>query len=391
MTRAIVLAATVAVLIGAVSAKVFFHEEFTANNWVKSENKADYGDFELSSGSEFFGDKAINQGLKTSQDAKFYASSVAMSEAVENKDKDLVVSLSVKHEQGLDCGGGYIKVMPEMEQTKFNGDSEYYLMFGPDQCGPTKKVHVIFGYKGENLLWKKTPTYPVDKLTHVYTLEVKADNTYTLFIDQEKKESGSLEEDWEFLKPKEIDDASEKKPEDWVDAATMADPEDTKPENYDDEAENIVDPEAKQPADWDTEEDGEWEAPKVPNPKYKGEWTAKQIPNPAYKGVWAAQKIANPEYVEDKDLYLIQKPLKVIGIDVWQVKSGSIFDNIVVGDNLEEVNAIVDKTWKATKDAEKAALEAIEAKAAEEAKKNAPPAPEEDAAPAADAEAEEDL
>lgn len=37
-----------------------------------------------------------------------------------------------------------------------NGDSAYNLMFGPDICGPgTKKVHVIFNYKGKNLLVKK--------------------------------------------------------------------------------------------------------------------------------------------------------------------------------------------------------------------------------------------
>ena len=60
-----------------------------------------------------------------------------------------------------------------------------------------------------------------------------------------------------------------------------------------------------------------------------------------------------------------------VGIDVWQVKSGSIFDNIILGDNLDEVNALVDKTWKATKDAEKAAEEAKKKeaeKAAEEKK-----------------------
>jgi len=49
------------------------------------------------------------------------------------------------------------------------------------------------------------------------------------------------------------------------------------------------------------------------------------------------------------------------------VKSGTVFDNIIIGDNLEEVNAIVEKTWKATKDAEKAALDAKEKKPEEAA------------------------
>jgi len=95
----------------------------------------------------------------------------------------------------------------------------------------------------------------------------------------------------------------------------------------------------------------------VPNPKAKGPWRAKKIPNPAYKGVWKAAQIANPAYAPDDKLYLLRKPMANVGIDVWQVKSGSIFDNIIIGDNLDEVNAIIDKTWKATKDAEKAAYD----------------------------------
>lgn len=353
----------------AVQAKIFFNEPFDSDSkWITSEKKSDFGKMVLTAG-DFSGDATINQGYKTSQDAKFYAQVAPLGEGITNEGKTLVVSLSVKHEQGLDCGGGYIKLAPEMDPKDFNGESEYFLMFGPDRCGYTKKVHVIFNYKGENLLWKKEPAFPDDKLTHVYTLVVKPDNTYEMYIDQELKESGKLEDDWKFLAPKEIDDPSDKKPSDWVDDAQMDDPTDTKPADWDAEPEQIVDPEAKKPEDWDEEEDGKWEAPKVPNPKHKGEWRAKRIPNPAYKGVWSPKQIANPKFEADASLYQIRKPLKFVAIDIWQVKSGSIFDNIVIGDDLAEVNAIVDKTWKATKDAEKAALEAKD-------KKDAPPAEE---------------
>jgi calreticulin len=111
----------------------------------------------------------------------------------------------------------------------------------------------------------------------------------------------------------------------------------------------------------------------VPNPKSKGPWRAKKIPNPAYKGEWAPRKIANPDYKPDDKLYLLREPIANVGIDVWQVKSGSIFDNIIIGDSLDDVNAIVDKTWKATKDAEKAADEAAKKeaeKASAESKKD---------------------
>jgi len=265
----------------------------------------------------------------------------------------------VKHEQGIDCGGGYIKIMPKMEPTEFHGDTEYHMMFGPDICGYTKKVHLIFNYKGENLLWKKEPRAPDDKLNHVYTVAVHPDNTYEFYLDGEKKESGKLDEDWSFLKPKEIDDPSDKKPADWVDDSQMDDPDDKKPGDWDDEPATTNDPDAKKPEDWDEGEDGEWEAPTIPNPKHKGDWHPKRIANTAYKGVWKAKQIANPEYEADEKLHKIRKPLTHVGIDIWQVKSGTIFDNIIIGDNLEEVNAIVDKTWKATKDAEKAAQEEL--------------------------------
>jgi hypothetical protein len=40
-----------------------------------------------------------------------------------------------------------------LDQKDFSGDSPYGIMFGPDVCGTsTKRVHVIFTYKGKNLL-----------------------------------------------------------------------------------------------------------------------------------------------------------------------------------------------------------------------------------------------
>lgn len=49
-------------------------------------------------------------------------------------------------------------------------------------------------------------------------------------IDNEKVESGSLEDDWDFLPPKKIKDPEAKKPEDWDDRAKIDDADDTKPE-----------------------------------------------------------------------------------------------------------------------------------------------------------------
>jgi len=358
----------VVLLTTAASAEVFFKEEFGAgwdSRWTNSAHKSDFGKWEVSAG-KFFGDAEASKGLRTSQDAKFYAISASAEKEFSNEGKTLVVQFEVKHEQNIDCGGGYLKVMPKTDAAKFHGESPYYIMFGPDICGYTKKVHLIFGYKGKNLLWKKEPRCESDELTHLYTLILNSDNTYEMHIDGEKKESGSLEEDWEFLKPKEIDDPTDSKPSDWADEPEIDDPEDSKPADWDDEPEMVPDADAKKPEDWDEEEDGEWEAPMVSNPKYKGEWKAKRIPNPKYKGPWKAKQIANPEYEADDKLYLF-KDMQSVGFDLWQVKSGTIFDNIIITDSVAEAKDFAKATFEANKDKEKKAKEAIDEAAKKEA------------------------
>lgn len=69
-------------------------------------------------------------GLQTSQDARFYAAS-ARFDPFSNEGKSLVIQFTVKHEQKIDCGGGYVKVFPaDLEQTEMHGESSYYIMFG---------------------------------------------------------------------------------------------------------------------------------------------------------------------------------------------------------------------------------------------------------------------
>merc|ERR1712188_211564 len=173
---------------------------------------------------------------------------------------------------------------------------------------------------------------------------LKPDNTVRIEIDEEKIYEGSIKEDWEVLKAKTIPDPADKKPSDWVEDSMMDDPADKKPDDWVTEK-RIVDPEAKKPDDWDDEEDGEWEAPMKDNPEYKGDWSVKRISNPAYKGFWEAKKIDNPEYEDDNSVYKYAD-FGFIGFDLWQVKGGAIFDNVIVCDDKAEADAFAAK-WKA--------------------------------------------
>lgn len=41
-----------------------------------------------------------------------------------------MVQFSVKHEQGIDCGSGYVKLFPAtLNQEDMHSESEYYIMF----------------------------------------------------------------------------------------------------------------------------------------------------------------------------------------------------------------------------------------------------------------------
>jgi len=359
---AVLLLATLALA----SATTFYKEEFDSDwtsRWVQSEHKkADgtAGEFKYTAGS-YFGNEEADKGIQTSQDARFYAYTSKFTPSFSSVGKDLVLQFSAKHTQKIDCGGAYIKVLPaDVDQAKFNGDSQYYIMFGPDVCGTsTKKVHVIFNYNGKNLLIKKEISAPVDQLTHVFTLIVKADNTYEVLIDGERKEGGRLEDDFDFLAPKMIKDPAQSKPASWVDEPLMDDPSDVKPADYDSVPKEIADPEAEKPSDWDDEADGEWEAPQIANPEYKGAWKAKRIANPEYKGKWTHPEIANPEYKADATIAQFTN-IGAVGFELWQVKAGTIFDNIILTDSESEATTFREKTYVANKDAEKTAFDAEE-------------------------------
>merc|ERR1711918_218442 len=99
-----------------------------------------------------------------------------------------------------------------------------------------------------------------------------------------------------------------------------------------------------------------------------GEREAPMKDNAAYKGVWEAKKIANPEYEDDNSVYKYDD-FGFIGFDLWQVKGGTIFDNIIITDDKSEADSFA-KKWKDLSEVEKAKKkEEDDAKKADEAKK----------------------
>lgn len=67
----------------------------------------------------------LHKGLKTLEDARFYTASTTFDE-FSNKGKTLVLQYSLKQDQNIDCGGGYVKLHPAgLDQANYDGDSVY--------------------------------------------------------------------------------------------------------------------------------------------------------------------------------------------------------------------------------------------------------------------------
>ncbi|KAH9486434.1 116 kDa U5 small nuclear ribonucleoprotein component [Psilocybe cubensis] len=340
-----------------------------------------------------------DKGLVAKSKAAHHAISAPFSSPVDFKDKPLVVQYEVKYQKGGNCGGGYVKLLEDGFQTsgkEFSDTTPWVVMFGPDLTCPGTKVHFIFRHKSpktgvtEEKHLRIAPHPTIEKLTNLYTLIINPDNTYEVLINGESEKKGSLLEDFEppVNPPKEIDDAEDFKPADWVDEATIADPDAKKPEDWDEDAPfeivdeeaikpegwlddeplTIPDPDATKPEEWDDEEDGDWIAPTVPNPKcsdapgcgewkrpfksnpaYKGKWSAPQIPNPAYKGPWAPRKIPNPDYFEDLTPVKSLSKIGGVGIELWTMTEDILFDNIYVGHSAEDAKAFAAETFEVKK------------------------------------------
>merc|ERR1739838_1158289 len=87
--------------------------------------------------------------------------------------------------------------------------------------------------------------------------------------------------------------------------------------------------------------------------------TPKEIPNPDYKGPWVHPMIANPEYSEDSQLYSYED-FGVIGLDLWQVKSGTVFSNFLITDDVETAKAACQEVLDTTVKGELAMKEEVE-------------------------------
>ncbi|XP_057835639.2 calnexin homolog isoform X2 [Cryptomeria japonica] len=381
------------------SSPVFFEsfDKSWEGRWIPSEKKDYQGKWKHEKN-----DAYDDYGLLVSQTARKYGIAVKIPE-VHFKDDPVVLQYDLKAQNGLVCGGAYLKyLIPQnagWDPKHFDNQSPFSIMFGPDKCGATNKVCFIFRHKNpktdkyvEHHL-KYSPLPITDKITHVYTAVIYPNSTLKILIDGEEKKTANLlsgDFDPPVLPPMTIPDPDDKKPEDWDERAKIPDPKLKKPDNWDedapmeiedldakkpegwleDEPKEIDDPDSQKPADWDDDKDGNWKIPKITNPKceeapgcgkwerplkrnpnYKGKWYPPMIDNPNYKGFWKPQNIPNPAYFGLKCPNM--EAITAIGIEIWTMQDGLLFDNILIANNVSIAQEYRDKYWKPKFEADK--------------------------------------
>ncbi|VDL92184.1 unnamed protein product [Schistocephalus solidus] len=361
-------------------------------------------DIEIPSSSAIDGDHYLILKSKN----KHHAIATDLGKEFQFTGNEFVLQYEVNFLEGISCGGGYVKLLsasPNLDLTQFHDKTPYTIMFGPDKCGMDMKIHFIFRHRNPKTgvieekhakqSSKSLDTYFSDKKTHLYTLVVRSDNSFEIYVDQTLVNSGNLLKDVNppVNPPNEIDDPNDKKPADWDDRAKIPDPTAKKPDDWDETApEFIIDEDAvmpegwleneptlipdessKKPDDWDDATDGEWEAPKienpackdapgcgkwskplVKNPKYKGKWSPPLISNPAYKGEWHPKRIPNPDFYEDKEPYKMT-PIRALGLELWSLSDQIAFDNFYIGTSKKGADDFAAQTWALKHSAELAA------------------------------------
>lgn len=271
-------------------ARVYFKEEFSDDaweqRWITSQHASkEWGKFVLTPG-RYYGDPEISKGIKTAEDEKFYGLTTKF-EPFSNKGKVLVIQFSVKYEESMKCAGAYLKLFDcSFNPKNFHSYVPYLMMFGPDIC-LHKKVHVIFSYKNRHVSTKERIRCREDRFTHLYTLIIKPNNTYIVKIDNKIERSGKLEEDFDFLPPRKNLDTKK------------------------------------------TEQES-----KVIGREFTSNPDSKTLVH------------KNHGYVSDLDFYKYDE-ICGVGFDLFQLESGTIFDNILITDDEFEAEKHGNDTWGA--------------------------------------------
>ncbi|OQR97520.1 calnexin [Achlya hypogyna] len=361
--------------------KAFWAETFQnttlfdeSSAWVKSAHKK-YREqvVSIQDGPRLLGTFSKDKGLLMETKAQHYGFGTKLPEPFALNGTpgktSLIVQYEVKYRDGVNCAGSYLKLLrdsPELDVANLDDKTPFSIMFGPDRCDKTNKVHFIFNHKNpltgeyeEKHLEISPPAKTEDKLSHVYTLAVHDDNTFEVYADQIAIKKGGLHTHFKpaVNPPMEIDDPEDVRPNTYEETEFIPDPAAVKPDDWDEtQPKTIPNPKITKPEDWDDAVKGPWKQPLMSNPAYKGKWTPPMIENPDFVGEWEPRKIANPNYFNDEHPARMD-PIGAVALEVWSMATNVQIDNIWLGHDLQDAFDFARQTWAPKQKAEELALE----------------------------------
>ncbi|XP_048035609.1 calnexin [Megalobrama amblycephala] len=333
----------------AIPDEAYFAEPFDARsldrNWVLSKVVKDEqlkllkynGEWVVEETSEprFLG----NRGLVLKSPGRHHAISAYLREVYYFKDKPLCLQYEVFFQKVVDCGGAYIKLLShsdDLRLSQFSDATPYTIMFGPDKCGSTHKVHFILSHRNPitGTYEEKHARQPemdlsdyfIDRRPHLYTLNIYPDNTFEIFIDLTLINKGNLLED---MDPPVASPHETQEPEYSSNAALM-DGFQTSDLKLEHERSDGVEGHRN-----DCTEASDCERsshPALSNPAFS---KPKNQPsrNPNDKGSRGEQSFTI-------------SPVAAVGFELWTLTGDVMFDNILLCDSLEVARRWTEDTWR---------------------------------------------
>lgn len=239
-----------------------------------------------------------DKGLVLKTPAAFHAISHKFAKPFNATDNDLVLQYEVKCQNGLSCGGSYIKLLEgDFDPEVFSSATPYRIMFGPDKCGSSDKSQLVvkrFDEKAGNYkesLLKFPPVSIAGDITTLYTLIIKKNFDIEIRYDGKVAMAGNLMNDRELMEPYLFLENSNV-------------------------AKYIANPDATKPAIWNDEEDGPWIPPNIANPNHN-------------------QPKKNP----------LSGQISGLGFELWSMDRNILIDNIYLGHSVEEAELIGNETF----------------------------------------------
>ncbi|KAK2964279.1 putative Calnexin like protein [Blattamonas nauphoetae] len=337
-------------LLAELHSTIYFREEFDLS-WKKRWVQGHFYEAERKQGTWgyesplVYANPSAARGVITKGDMRNFQLTADIGQTISTRDKPFILSYTLMLFPDLiRSTTASIKLYPEgIDINNVTLDTPHLFEFGPqiEKRQAHTQIKFVRGKQEYNMIKR----YPCknDKNTHLYTFILYPDHTFEFHIDDYLETQGKIEDYWKCFVPRDFEIPEATKPKDWVDDEFIPDLTDKKPDDWD-QPPTIPDPTSKQPDDWNEETDGEWIPCEISNPRHRGIWKPRMLPNPDYKGEWIAPRKVNPAWEEEAHEYEIDN-IRYVGINTYQRTAGTLFDNIFIGDDINEYRAFIQTTW----------------------------------------------